>query len=243
MIKCGKCQGTHASVQQVKDCYAGTSNNGTETRRPAFPASTAQTDFIRGLLEQRDFARGGPEATVRLNALTRAIGLNQLSKRDASAAINWLKGFPRKAQTQREAANANGEPAPTAAVVEQDGIYRNPTTGEMWMVKWNRATGDGRGLYASRIVTLAEPVVDERGKVISKGKRRFDYVQGAIRRLLPSWRLTLEQAREFGALYGMCVYGHVLTKPESIRKGIGPICEEKYGWPAGRQREEHAAAA
>lgn len=42
-------------------------------------------------------------------------------------------------------------------------------------------------------------------------------------------KLTTEQAKEFGDLYGVCCCcGRALTDEESIRLGVGPICRKKY---------------
>lgn len=57
----------------------------------------------------------------------------------------------------------------------------------------------------------------------------FEYAPGAIRTLHSGHRLTLEQAKEFGALYGTCcVCGRTLTNEASIEAGIGPICAGKF---------------
>ncbi|HET9144172.1 DUF6011 domain-containing protein [Actinophytocola sp.] len=57
----------------------------------------------------------------------------------------------------------------------------------------------------------------------------FEYAPGAIRQLNSTHRLTLEQAKEFGALYGTCcVCGRTLTNEASIEAGIGPICAGKF---------------
>lgn len=60
------------------------------------------------------------------------------------------------------------------------------------------------------------------------GKWMFIYAPGMVRELGPEHKLTLEQAKEFGALYGTCcVCGRVLTNEESIAVGIGPVCAGK----------------
>jgi hypothetical protein len=57
----------------------------------------------------------------------------------------------------------------------------------------------------------------------------FRKVSGMGGKLTAEHKLSLEQAKEFGKLYGQCVCcGAVLTKDESIEKGIGPVCEGKY---------------
>ncbi len=56
----------------------------------------------------------------------------------------------------------------------------------------------------------------------------FDYAPGAVRKITPEHRMTVEQCAEFGLLYGTCcVCARTLTNPKSIAKGIGPICEKK----------------
>jgi hypothetical protein len=57
----------------------------------------------------------------------------------------------------------------------------------------------------------------------------FIYAKGAIRDLTPEHRMTLDQAKEFGAIYGVCCNcGATLTNEESIELGIGPICRGKF---------------
>lgn len=57
----------------------------------------------------------------------------------------------------------------------------------------------------------------------------FEYAKGAMRLIRPEHKMTAEQAAEFGKLTGTCCCcGKLLTKPESIAKGIGPVCEGKY---------------
>jgi len=107
------------------------------------------------------------------------------------------------------------------ALVTQDGMYRaiiedphnEGTTGEIWKVQWNRAGGDGRRLYAK--VLTDEP----------RGEWHFEYVPGGILKLRPEDRMTLEEAQQFGKLYGVCcVCGRTLTDEISIEAGIGPVC-------------------
>jgi len=105
--------------------------------------------------------------------------------------------------------------------VNQDGMYRiiiedphnDGTTGQIWKVQWNRASGDGHKLYAK--VLTDEP----------SGVWHFEYVPGGILKLRPEDRMTLEEAQQFGKLYGVCcVCGRALTDETSIEAGIGPVC-------------------
>lgn len=62
------------------------------------------------------------------------------------------------------------------------------------------------------------------GKELVNG--RFEYFKGARRLLLAEGRrMTLEEAKAYGALYGTCcVCGRTLTNETSIEAGIDPVC-------------------
>lgn len=56
-------------------------------------------------------------------------------------------------------------------------------------------------------------------------------IVGAVRVLREQGgrKMTLEEAEEFGALYGFCcVCGRTLTRESSIEAGIGPVCADKF---------------
>ena len=53
----------------------------------------------------------------------------------------------------------------------------------------------------------------------------YEYAPGAMRLMASAQRLTLEQAAEAGVKTGRCVVcARLLTDPESVAAGIGPIC-------------------
>lgn len=57
----------------------------------------------------------------------------------------------------------------------------------------------------------------------------FTYASGMIRKLNSSHRMTLEQAKEYGSLYGVCCRcAAPLTDEKSIAAGIGPYCATKF---------------
>lgn len=71
-------------------------------------------------------------------------------------------------------------------------------------------------LYAKRLV-----IIDGRGSWV--------YAPGLISRMQNYSPLTLEQASEFGVRFGVCaVCGRTLTNPDSIDRGIGPVCAEGF---------------
>ena len=56
----------------------------------------------------------------------------------------------------------------------------------------------------------------------------FMMASGAIRTLHAEDKMTLEQARQYGKIYGVCCRcGRTLTDEDSIAAGIGPVCASK----------------
>lgn len=54
---------------------------------------------------------------------------------------------------------------------------------------------------------------------------------GSLSKLTEEYKLTAEQAKEFGDLYGCCIRCMAtLTDEISIERGVGPICAEKMGF-------------
>lgn len=130
----------------------------------------------------------------------------KLTKRQASADIEAWKAIPRP---KREYA-----PKTQAAPVElEDGIYRVDDT---WYKVVHAVHGSGRQ-YAKRLV------------VDGPGSGHFEYDGGAVRKITPDHKATLEEAKQFGQLYGICCNcAAVLTDEASIAAGIGPICAKKF---------------
>lgn len=101
-----------------------------------------------------------------------------------------------------------------------EGMYRK--AGSIYKVQI-AVHGSGKP-YAKRLVETL--TIDPK---TNKKKWKFEYAPGFVNELRPEHALTLEQAQEFGALYGTCcVCGRTLTKEESISAGIGPVCAEKF---------------
>lgn len=124
----------------------------------------------------------------------------------------------------------------TKTAITEDGIYRNPETGEIFKVQWNRGDGDGRRLYAKRMTAWSEGgfelktfALGEGAEAVKLERTCFVYVAGARDKLRPEWKLTLEDAKAFGALYGTCVRcGRTLTLEESIERAMGSTCAKKF---------------
>jgi hypothetical protein len=101
-----------------------------------------------------------------------------------------------------------------------EGMYRKAGT----IYKVQKAVHGSRQNYAKRLVETL--VID---KKTGKPKWKFEYAPGFVYELRPEHALTVEQAKEFGCLYGSCaICGRTLTNEISIEMGIGPVCREKY---------------
>lgn len=128
----------------------------------------------------------------------------KLTKKQASAEIDAWKLIPRP---KREVVAAKAAPVELEA-----GIYRL----EDKFYKVQKAVhGSGR-MYAKVLV------------VDGPGSAHFEYATGAIRQLTPDHKISLEEAKQFGHVYGVCVScGATLTDEKSIEAGIGPVCAKK----------------
>lgn len=110
----------------------------------------------------------------------------------------------------------------------EDGIYLDLEGNRIIKVQYNKAQGDGRRTYAKLMVIDQAPEFD--GETLTRAAVvHFEYVNGLVREVKPEWRMTLEQAKAFGALYGVCCRcGRDLTDEVSIEAGIGPVCAKRF---------------
>lgn len=177
---------------------------GVGTRSAPKPASDKQRAFIKNLLDQRE--HNIPEYLQ---------GPDDMTSREASNLIEVLLKAPRKSSPKVDVA---------------EGFYKQGD--EIAVVKFNRAKANK---YAMRL------------KVERHATRRIAYMPGYIApdTFTAEWAyeagliseiakggwdtMTLEEAKQFGALYGVCmVCGRTLTDPKSVEAGIGPICAGRF---------------
>lgn len=176
---------------------------------PTYPATERQIAFMRTLAAERNYELDNDE-------------IPYMDKRDASRMIDTLLGMP-KAQRSRGTADA-----PEGMHRLDDVIYKVQIA----------VHGSGKP-YAKKLV-LTEPdcggcangepegCIDTFGQACTPSVT-FDYAPGAVYNLSKETLLTLDEAKEFGALYGTCVVcGRTLTNEASIEAGLGPVCAARF---------------
>jgi hypothetical protein len=207
------------------------------------PASEAQVRYARRLVASKV---GGSEYAAEVE--------KGLSKTRASAIIDILSGRPDvesavrmategqvnllnklRAERGSEPLSADQAAALTFAQVKADidvwmkiprpvvakddgqeleaGIYR---VGDKYFKVQKAVHGSGR-MYAKELIVRAP------------GEAEFVFAAGAIRHIRPEHKMTLEEAKQFGQVYGVCCNcAAVLTDEASIAAGIGPVCAKKF---------------
>jgi hypothetical protein len=173
-------------------------------------ATREQVEFLR-VLWARKMETGNAELAAAFETKLTTFTFDQASK-----VIGQLNSLADRAAPA--AAQAAGS-APAAKVTE--GMYIAPD-GTIFKVQVAHH-GSGK-LYAKQLVQMDTPR-EVRGKEV---RFEFVYAAGSISRIQPEWRMTREQGKEFGDLYGACCRcGTVLTDELSIERGMGPTCYSK----------------
>lgn len=128
------------------------------------------------------------------------IPLDKLTYHDGKNMINYLLALPRKPET-----------------VVDPGWYLLDDT--VWWVRIGKQSGRP---YASKLAIFRN---HETREVVGS---EWEFVRGGIKLLHGCPRMTKEQAIAFGAEFHVCPRcGEILTHPESIARGMGPICATK----------------
>lgn len=113
------------------------------------------------------------------------------------------------------------EKAPSPDAVTEVGIYRNDA-GDVFKVRKSKSTGN---LYAEKLAPIGGQRLAENGATVHW---TFQYAPGAIKSLTKGMRLTLDEAKKFGILYGVCIVcGKTLVDARSVANGIGPVCAKR----------------
>lgn len=165
-----------------------------------YPATAKQVAFLRDLATSRQWDDGHDYSDVLTDAAAGhdVVGID---KRIASDLISELLATPRR-QARAAAATQAAQP----------GYYLREDT--VFVVVWNR---EHTRTYAKRMV-------------VSNGHGSWRYAAGAGRDIAAEGLvpLTIADAARLGHLHGCCIVcGKRLTHPESVARGIGPVCAKR----------------
>jgi hypothetical protein len=219
MVRCANCGGSHKTAREARECF--------NTPLPTRSASTTQVQGVSGPTERQ---KAYIADLVRQTGVTLDKPLNQYSVVEASRLIEKLLERRRTTPArngQQGTAGTQGRRVSRDQVHQpiEDGMYRMQD-GTIYKVQ-HAVHGSGRQ-YAKKLVVVQEPERDDEGDIVNPGTIKFVYISGAIWAIRSEHRMTIEQAKEFGALYGTCVRcGRTLTKEKSIERAMGPVCAGK----------------
>lgn len=181
---------------------------------PTAPKRCATEKQVTYLVSLADRAGWDVEDTKVTDFEGRVVELTELAVKVASELIDQLRDAPRARRAKTD---------PRIKITE-DGMYRLDDT----IYKVQVAVHGSGHLYAKRLVIDAPAVRDADGNVVAPTEAHFERDESAVRKLRPEHRLTAEDAKAFGDLYGMCVRcAATLTDEESIARGTGPVCAGK----------------
>jgi Family of unknown function (DUF6011) len=163
-------------------------------------ATAPQIRYITGLAASREVGSLAPFLTTE--------ALTHLSGHNASRMIDALLAKPVKVSERRDA-------APAAEL--EAGMYRK-ADGRIYKVQ--------RAVHGSGKMTAKQLIAPSADGAYAA---RFEYQGLASRFVAADERMSLEEARQYGALYGVCcVCARTLTDEDSIAAGIGPVCAKGF---------------
>jgi hypothetical protein len=201
-------------IRQPRGKSDGSSNH--ETKDASEAQARYAVDLLRTRVEPSERVTGSVKTAAEVLALFEASG--RMSRDMARNIIDSYRLRPRPSELAPKVAERS---QPSAPVELKDGIYR---LGDTWYKVVHAVHGSGRQ-YAKRIV-------------IHKGNASAEFVyegSGPLSKLTEDHRVSLEEARQFGELYGCCVKcGATLTDEESQADMMGPVCSGRTGTAAKR---------
>jgi hypothetical protein len=243
MIQCGHCKGGHPTVADVKKCSQSEqlvpSALRTFTEQDERDMQRMEAEGDRLETERDEAAKAAWKASVETPSLSdlihevRELLVTKVApaseRRYVEAMKTYLQGTSVTAfalqtaiQRLRTFPNCRAGSAP----VTEEGLYRLNRNlriggraywvGDLFQVLKGKDSGR---LYAKLVV------FPEDG---SKKRPTLTYVSGMIFQLDSSELVPADEVQEITRNTGWCVFGHFLTNPESVKRGMGPTCYARY---------------
>lgn len=140
--------------------------------------------------------------------------------------------FANEVMVQWQEASAATTPTPKefAPYLLEDGMYRIPATETIYKVYHTVHGNNVQVAKRLKVIDPGQPNTDGTWKnPVRKATVKFVYEgRKPLYSLTPEMKLSLEQSRDFGALYGTCcICSRTLTNELSIALGIGPVCGDR----------------
>lgn len=226
-IICGRGNHKHETLADVRACYNGEPVKELPNTGPVStvvedeaPATEKQIGFLKSLADQKL-----PPADAKITKAAATSG--HWGRRSISVEINRLKALPKLQPVVMANESQRDDQTP---VDLEAGMYR---LGETIYKVQVAVHGSGRP-YAKRLSPTGyckQIGCEDRQEFHDDVSHQFqpdwafEYAPGAIKELQPEHRMSLDEAKAFGAIYGICcVCAATLTNEVSIEAGIGPVC-------------------
>lgn len=183
-------------------------------RAPTTPATERQINYVRSLIARRDTSA----VLTMVSFVERRITADTLTHSEVSTAIDALSNLPLKPEPVRRDANAT-ERIRVAAADVPEGYYGIGPKNETKFYKIDKPT---RGNWVGHIFVSIQ-ASDAFYPIKNMEARRY-----VIEEIAKDPRAA---AIRYGKEIGRCHKCHrILTDPDSITRGIGPVCAGKRGW-------------
>lgn len=225
--ECAKCGGTGYLNTALSAGFARKHSNGASEKQVAFAAKLV-AEYVELIAARMDADTIDTVSKAMAKGADEAMATKATASKFIDAMITSNRRIKRENAEKRM---AEGQAAQAVRKVERKAGERNPADVDgMYLLPDGRIVkvqfavhGSGQP-YAKLLVELDTPEI-KRGKEVRYG---FEYTPGLVKECKPEYRMSLEQAKEWGALYGACCCcGATLTDEKSIEAGIGPICARK----------------
>lgn len=219
-MRCGNCKADHPTVADVRACHehAGKTTTATVKNGPMWPASPKQIDYALGLQLERQLPDG-------YTMVTRE-DLMIMERDQVSGKITFLKSLPRSGPGVSGGRKEWAMPEGRYALRVMDAADSLKPK-DMRHVEWKFYEVDKptEGRWAG--YTFIKMLIG------APGRYRKETMGKVMRdRILQMIEDNPKQAMiNYGLQSGVCGRcASPLTDPDSLARGLGPICAGKSGW-------------